>query len=119
MCLNLAADCRFSQVDIFNDHIWEVKLGGSEPAAINLQTTYGLRARGMRLYPRFIRKDITLSDPLQFHRPPALVAFYANYLRFGFSPFSGIDISLEYWVPESHAICGRIRMVNSGVGQLA
>jgi hypothetical protein len=117
MCLNLAADCRFSQVDIFNDHIWEVKLGGSEPAAINLQTTYGLRARGMRLYPRFIRKDITLSDPLQFHRPPALVAFYANYLRFGFSPFSGIDISLEYWVPESHAICGRIRMVNSGVSR--
>lgn len=112
MCLNLAADCRFSQIDLYNDHIWEIKLGGSEPAAITLQTTYGLRARSMRLYPRFIRNDITLSDPLQFHRPPELEAFYANYLRFNFSPFPGIDITSEYWVPDSNAICGRVQAAN-------
>ncbi len=112
MCLNLAADCRLGEIDTLNDHIWEIKLGGGEPSALALQTTYGLRARSMRLYPRFIRKDITLSDPLQFHQPPALEAFYANYLRFLFSPFEGLEIHLEYWAPESHAVCGRIHITN-------
>ena len=42
--LTLAADSRLCKPDYVNDHIWEVALDSGEPAAIALQTTFGLRA---------------------------------------------------------------------------
>ncbi len=53
LSLTLAADARLTTTDYTNDQIWELSLGGGEPAALALQTTYGLRAHWMRLFPRF------------------------------------------------------------------
>jgi len=112
LTLSLAADARLAKPDYANDHIWEMSIGGSEPAAMTLQTTYGLRAHWMRLFPRFKRKDILLSDPALFFHRPVLTAFYPNYLSFKFSPFADIEVFSEYWVPESGAVAGRLRLNN-------
>ena len=53
LCLTLAADSRLSIPDYLNDHIWELIMGGGDPAALALRTTYGLRAKTMRLFLRF------------------------------------------------------------------
>ena len=53
MYLTLAADMRFSTPNYVNDHIWEMEIGSGEPSALTLRTTYGLRARSMRIFPRF------------------------------------------------------------------
>ena len=54
--LTIAADARLIPPDYLNDHIWEMDLSGGDPSALGLRTTYGLRARLMRIFPRFIEK---------------------------------------------------------------
>jgi hypothetical protein len=112
----IAADSRFCTSDYTNDHIWQFNMSGKgEPPALSIQTTYGLRARQMRLFPRFIQKELQISDPMMFHRPPIVQVFYPNYLQVIFSPFPGFDVQAEYWVPASQVIAGRFTIKNSSV----
>lgn len=109
----LASDARFGPTDYPNDHIWELSLRGGEPATLGVQTTFGLRARQVKLFPRFTEGDSAISDPEQFDQAPTVQKFFPNYLSLSCSPFAGIDIHLEYWVPDSHAIAGRIHIKNT------
>ena len=110
--LTLAADSRLSKPDYFNDHIWELTLGGGEPSALSLRTTFGLRAKAMRIFPRFSENGTSVSDPKDFALPPTIRRFYPNFLIIDYSPLPNIDASCEQWVPESNAICGRMTLVN-------
>jgi hypothetical protein len=116
LALNLACDIRLNSSDYCNDHIWELNLGGGEPAALAVSTTYGLRARLMRLFPRFIMGEQALSDPAEFAQPPVIHHVLPNYIHLTCQPSAGIDVSLSYWVPESHALAGRIQVVNNSAG---
>ena len=112
LSLTLAADFRFCSPDYFNDHIWELSIGGGEPAGLAVRTTYGLRARSMRLFYRFSESGKTITNPADFHKPPRLRRFYTNFLLFDFVPFEGLEVTAEYWVPESHVLAGRVTLVN-------
>jgi hypothetical protein len=113
--LIVAADARLSSLNYYDDQIWELNLESGEPAALTLQTTYGLRARSMRMFPRFVEGDEARSDPNLFPEPPAIHRFFPNYILVTFSPFPGIDVVSEYWVPGSNVVAGRLRVINSGV----
>ena len=110
--LTLAADARLGPTDYCDDQIWELRVGGGDPSALALQTTYGLRARSMRQFPRFSEGDQSVIDPNEFVSPPVLRRFYANYLLLQCSPLLDLDVELEYWVPASHAVSGRITLRN-------
>ena len=112
LSLTLAADARLCTPDYANDHIWELEMGGGEPDALSLHTTYGLRARSMRIFLRFIEGDHSLIDPAAFAKPPRLQRFYPNFLQLKFSPLTGVEVMAEYWLPESHAIAGQLTVVN-------
>jgi hypothetical protein len=114
----LAADSRLGHVCYTNDIIWDFCLRGGEPAAISLQTTFGLRARWMRLFPRFSQGDHSISDPFKFHQPPNVQVVYPNYLRIAYEPFHNLLTSSEYWVPQSDVICGRIIFTNPSLDTL-
>jgi len=111
----LAADARFCTPNYVDDQIWELNLASGEPAALTLRTTYGLRVRNMRLFPRFSEGDTAVSDPAAFAEPPEFRRFYSNYALVSFAPFDGLDTIMEYWVVDSRQIGGRIRLINSGV----
>lgn len=118
--MTLAADARLNPTDYTDDQIWELHLGGGEPTALTLQTTYGLRAHWMRLFPRFLRLDehrteINRTDPATFFAPPRIVAFYPNCLSLQYAPFEGIEVSSDYWVPDSHIVAGQFQVVNHSV----
>ena len=112
--LTLAADYRLSAPQFTNDHIWELKMEGNEPPAMAVQTTYGLRAHRMRLFPRFIYKSKGdgLSDPSGFYNSPTVNKFFPNYLALTLTPFPGIEVKAEYWVPASNTIAGRFIFTN-------
>ncbi|MGW8251974.1 MAG: hypothetical protein ACWGO1_15140, partial [Anaerolineales bacterium] len=110
--LTLAADVRCGGTDYSNDHIWELSLGQGDPPAVALTTTFGLRARGLRLFPRFALGDQEACDPGNFARRPVIRNFYPNFARLDFSPFPDIDVGAEFWVPQSHAILGRFWVRN-------
>ena len=112
LSLTLAADSRLSIPDYLNDHIWELTLGGGEPPALSLGTTFGLRAKAMRLFLRFSEGNKSVSDPAAFALPPTVRRFYPNFLVVDYAPLPNIDVSTEYWVPQSNAISGRVTVVN-------
>jgi len=112
LCLTLAADARLSIPDYLNDHVWELVLGGGEPSALSLQTTYGLRAKAMRIFLRFSENGKSVSDPSTFALPPTVRHFYPNFLTLDYSPLKNIDVINEYWVPQSNAVAGRVSIAN-------
>jgi hypothetical protein len=110
--LTLAADSRLSYPDYINDHIWELSLGGGEPPALSLRTTFGLRAKAMRIFPRFSENGTSVSNPSDFSLPVTIRRFYPNFHIIDYSPLPHIDVSCEHWVPESNAVSGRITLAN-------
>ncbi len=112
LCLTLAADSRLSIPDYINDHSWELQLGGGEPSALALHTTYGLRARSMRIFLRFGENGKAVTDPAAFALPPTVRRFYPNFLTVEYSPLQNIDVIAEYWVPQSNAVSGRVSIAN-------
>jgi hypothetical protein len=112
--LSLAADARLCKPDYVNDHIWEVEFGGgdTERAAVSLNTTFGLRARSMRILLRFTENNVSITDPNTFAAKPSLRRFYPNFLALDFAPFENLSVTTEFWVPESHAVAGRVMLTN-------
>lgn len=113
--LVIAADGMFTEVDYADDQIWEVIIGQGDPPAMAIQTSYGMRAVFLRFFPIFTIKSEQIVNPANFYQPPRLLQFYPNYLKFGFLPFVNINVVMEYWVPGSKMLAGRMRTENSGV----
>ena len=111
--LILACDARLGAPDYLNDHIWEIHLSGGTPPAVSVQTTYGLRAGIMRLFPRFQRKDNWMTDPADFFSPPRVTRLFPNFIALAYSPFEGLAVLSEIWVPESHLLTGRFTFTNT------
>jgi len=60
--------------------------GAGEPPALALQTTFGLRALSMRMFPRFGEDERMVSDPAEFAALPIVRSFSPNYLSVHCSP---------------------------------
>ncbi len=112
MFLTLAADARLTAPNYVDDHIWELELAAGEPPVLALLTTYGLRARSMRVFPRFTEAGRAVSAASEFAVPPRLRSFYPNFLEVAFSPFAGLEVTYEVRVPHSNCIAGRVSVTN-------
>ena len=110
--LTLSADMRLSMPDYVNDHIWEMELGSGDPPALSLRTTFGLRARSLRIFPRFTESGVTVTDISEFVVAPIIRKCYPNYMELHFSPFDGLEVTYEVRVPDSNTIAGRITLNN-------
>lgn len=110
--LVLSADFRFCDPDYFNDHTWEIKTGTGDFNLLELQTTYGLRARSMRIFPGFILDGKKVTRPEKFTSPPRLIHFFPNFLQFDFAPFPEVQVSAEFWLPSSQTLACRMSFHN-------
>jgi hypothetical protein len=110
--LTLAADLRLCTPNYVNDHIWEMELGSGEPPALSLRTTYGLRARSIRIFPRFTEAGTTVADVAEFTTQPVVRRCYPNFLELTFSPFEGLEVTYEVRVPDSNSLAGRVTIHN-------
>ena len=111
--VTLAADPRMSSTDYVDDQIWELTSNSGEPQALALQTTYGLRASKMRLFPRFSIGHEESTNPSNFTKAPICQRIFPNFIGISFTPFSSIKVKSEYWVPNSHAVAGRFLISNT------
>jgi hypothetical protein len=110
----LSADFRFCTPDYINDHTWEVEPGVGDFAALAVSTTYGLRARTMRIFLSFKLDGRSVTHPQKFFSPPRLQHFYPNFMAFTFSPFQGVEAQVEYWLPSSQTLASRLTFRNQG-----
>ncbi|OGO61126.1 MAG: hypothetical protein A2032_05350 [Chloroflexi bacterium RBG_19FT_COMBO_49_13] len=115
--LLLGADMRFGATDYCNDQTWELAIGNGEPPALALMTTYGLRARMLRIFPHFVEGDASIIDPATFTSPLHIKHFYPNLIGVIFSPLPGINVEIEYWVPDSQVIAARTKISNASAKQ--
>ena len=113
LSLRIAADARMTVPSYVDDQIWELRLGGGTPSAIALETTYGMRARSMRIFPGFRLDQDTWIDPLDFHAPPIVGSILPNYLRISFEPALDLRVVGEYWAKESNLVGGRFTLYNA------
>ena len=112
LALTLAADYRLCTPDPWNDHVWEMEIGGGDPAALAVCTTYGLRARRMRIFPRFLHQGRVICDPDEYPVRPCLRAFAPNFMEVVYEPVQDLQVRAETWVPDSHTIAGRLTCLN-------
>ena len=110
--LTIASDPRLADPDYPNDHIWDLDLSGGDPSALSIRSTYGLRARMMRIFPRFSENNKSINDPDQFPKPVTVKSFYPNFISVTFSPINDIDVSAYYWAAGSQVIAGQFSISN-------
>jgi hypothetical protein len=108
----LAADHHSAEIDLSNNHVWELNEHG-DPPAIAMRTSFGLRCNGMRIFPQFNLQGGTRIDPATFDAPVIIVERHGDYLQLECSPFSQLNVQLEYWVPASQVLAGRFRVTNT------
>lgn len=118
LSLCLAADARSSPTDYANDQIWEIGLEGGDPPALAIQTSYGRRARSMRIFVAVSIEGRVLRDPGRFATPVSVVRLASNYLQVDFSPSPGLHASSEYWVTDSHTLAGRVTLRNQSAAEM-
>ncbi|NTV37246.1 MAG: hypothetical protein HGA53_09860, partial [Anaerolineaceae bacterium] len=85
-----------------------------EQSTLSLETSFGLRARLMRLY--FLYKDVgkpTLGPEKRFSNTQFL-EILPNYIKTLSRPFTDIEVTSEYFAQASDAIAGRITLNNTG-----
>lgn len=108
--LILAADALKGKMDPCNDAIWRLTSGEGEPVALALTTTYGLRAYGMRLFPRFHLKNETVTNPDSFSEIPSIRFQSPDFVDLSFKPFPSLDVFLKIWVPTSQVLMGQVTL---------
>ena len=110
--LLLWADIRFTPPYVWNDHCWEVCSSSGQPPSMSGATTYGLRASQMQVFPSFSLVDQVVRDPAQFFSQPEIQYYSTNFIALSFSPFQGIDVIYNIWVPNSQILMGEILFHN-------
>ncbi len=118
LALMISTDFRLAETNYLDDQTWELEIGSGEAAALALVTTFGLRARSMRLFPRFVLGERVCCSPFDFAMPPRLRAFYPNFLHLTFCPVSHLEVSAEYWKPAASVVAGRWTLINRAASPL-
>jgi len=111
----LAADARFSQPDYANDICWELSCKKSETAPFTLNTSFGLRARSMRMFPRLVRAEIGPPHASQPSLNLRILRNYPNFIQLSCQPLSGLEMMADTWAPSSHVITGQIHITNRSI----
>ncbi len=109
----IAADQRCSTITPEDDQIWELEPTRGEPPGLAFQTTYGLRAYGIRVFPRFSVNKVPVSDPRSFASKPVLNDVAPNFLELQYSPFPSLDVIQKVWVPDSHTLTAQVAVTNT------
>ena len=108
----LAADARTINGVPHDDQVWQLSFGSSETGTLELSTTFGLRARYMRIFPIFSEEGTTIEQMRDYHSSVRIEKNYPNYLQLNVQPFEGIEAVFEYWVQDVDLISCRITLTN-------
>lgn len=112
LSLTLALDTRFDGFDPRNDQIWELTVSDREPYGFAVHTTYGLRAKSMRIVPGFELRGQMRHNPETFHSQVHIHTWFPNYVSATWRPFAGIEVRAEYWARASSMLAGRYTLMN-------
>lgn len=108
----LATDARRNTTNFSDDQIWEMAFNRGEPLGMALETSFGLRAKAFRIFPRFTYEDKTISDPSEFTSSLKIRPIAPGYIQFASQIFNSIEFTYHIWVNSSQSVCGIINFQN-------
>lgn len=111
--LTLTSDFRFCQTNPLYDYVWDLLIGKGEPAAVSCYSTFGLRAKEFKMFPRFIEEDVAIINPADFKRPITINTLLPNLIRMNFSPLQGINVHMALYVPDSSGLSIHLSFKNN------
>ncbi len=97
-----------------SDHVWAVSLANGGPSAFTCQTTYGLRAKSMRVFPGFISGGNRITDSGQYFRGPSVSQYCPNFLQITCEPAPGATYQFDLYLIEPDVLAGRVKVTNTG-----
>jgi len=109
----LAQDGAFSPFQPENDQVWELNLQGTDELPFCLQTTYGLRATLMRIFPSVIIENRRYCNQGKFHSPPTVMCYTPDSLRITCSPIPALNMEMDIFLPQIDILVGSIKITNS------
>ncbi|PKO17895.1 MAG: hypothetical protein CVU39_05280 [Chloroflexi bacterium HGW-Chloroflexi-10] len=113
--LILANDYRLNPRKIDFDTVWEVQFGGGDQNTISLYTTLSLRALSLRIFPIFSNLSTSVFSLNDYENPPEILKYSSSYARCRLTPFQLLDTEIEYWVPDSNILLGKVTLNNQSL----
>lgn len=110
----LAVDCAFAAFNPQHDQVWSLSLDCAHVFPFCLQTTYGLRARSMRIFPQIRINHKNYNDPHDFRSLPEVTCCSPDTYIVECSPLEGLSIRFDFFIPESDVIVGGICIKHAG-----
>jgi hypothetical protein len=114
MMFTLATDGAFSSFHPEEDQVWELEFGQHEIHPFCVQTTYGLRAKSMRLFPSFQIERTRYARAASFCKPPFITQYTPDSIRVQAEPDFGCEIQFDVFAPAAHTLVGGIEVTNRG-----
>jgi hypothetical protein len=118
LTLTLATDSGSADFNPDDDQIWQLRLSDSDPKGLELHTTFGLRAKSMRVLPAFELEGELRHDLDTFAAPPLVHTWLPAYISLSFYPYKKLHVMAEYWARSSSLIAGRYTVRNLGEGAI-
>ena len=112
----LAVDGCLTSFHPENDQVWELLLENSKSHPIHFYTTYGLRARAMRLLPHFYEENESWPVSRDFWVPLSLVHHTPDQIRLLCSPYEGLEVRFSCFLPAHDTLVGDFSVSNQTIG---
>jgi len=108
----LVADGAFSKEQTVKDQVWTLNLDSTDPQPFYLSTTYGLRAKSMRVFPNFILENRRISKPEDFASLPRVIHYSPSSIQIEAQCQGGISFLFTIFFPEPEVLTGSIQIKN-------
>ncbi|MFN2302098.1 MAG: MGH1-like glycoside hydrolase domain-containing protein, partial [Anaerolineales bacterium] len=106
----LAADGQFASFNQKDDQVWSICLDATNKHLFHLETTYGLRARSMRLIPYFIYQNQAVTNETDFAQSPSIKHYTPSMIQIIFDLKNGLHIKFTSFMPEPELLLGEVEI---------
>lgn len=111
--LLLTSDFRIQGAYSKYDNTWELQLEGSDRGGISLYSTLSLRSLSTRIFPVFTSNSLTKIKVSEFNNTPQIRKFSTNFVEFSYSPFEGLDLTTQIWLPDHQTVLSKTNITNN------
>lgn len=109
----LVPDGAFSKEQLVKDQVWILNLDSTDPQPFYLSTTYGLRAKSMRVFPNIIIENQRISEPENFSSLPRVISYSPSSVQITAEYQNNIEFLFTFFFLEPEIVTGTVQIKNS------
>ena len=113
----LAVDGLISTSNPEVDQVWSLNLAGADNQIFQIETTYGLQAKSMRVFPFLQVNGKAISKSSPFSLSPQVTDYTPATIRLKFCLEIGLEFNFDCFLPEQQVLIGAVQFHNSGLEQ--